>query len=262
MIETQANYKVQSVTRDVFNAHSIDALNRVLQHYAKLLGFSEALLWSKTLDTFASPHYSTLSLQEGIFTALLGQSTYSLEKCLVHYRQTGHSHWAKNMAATRNIASAGKTPHTLASHSPMLTLQDHTASVDYTVQHVFQMGFAHQSVALFVIETLAMDVQAHMDRLPERMHLSQLVSEKLLKLLAKNKPFSTDQHVMNPLTARELEILRWTADGKSPEEIALILSTSVRTVSYHVMQIMHVLGVQNKVAAVSKAILKGWLFEV
>jgi LuxR family transcriptional regulator len=62
------------------------------------------------------------------------------------------------------------------------------------------------------------------------------------------------------LTLRELEILRWTADGKTADEIGFILNISPRTISYHLASIMSILDVPNKTAAVSRAQMQCWLY--
>lgn len=54
-----------------------------------------------------------------------------------------------------------------------------------------------------------------------------------------------------PLTARESEILRWTADGKTSPEIAQILQLSVNTVNYHVKHALLKLGAATKASAVA-----------
>ncbi len=59
------------------------------------------------------------------------------------------------------------------------------------------------------------------------------------------------------LTAREREVLRWTAEGKTACEIGQILSISERTVNFHVNNILEKLGATNKVQAVVKAIGAG-----
>ncbi len=56
------------------------------------------------------------------------------------------------------------------------------------------------------------------------------------------------------LTSKELEVLRWTAEGKTAEEIAIILSLTARTVGFHMHSIICKLGVRNKTAAVIQAI--------
>lgn len=61
------------------------------------------------------------------------------------------------------------------------------------------------------------------------------------------------------LTAREREVLRWTAEGKTANEIGDILSISDRTVNFHVNNILTKLESINKTQAVVKAALIGLL---
>jgi DNA-binding CsgD family transcriptional regulator len=51
------------------------------------------------------------------------------------------------------------------------------------------------------------------------------------------------------LTARELEVLRWIAAGKTNREIATLLAVSVNTVRNHVAQVLAKLGVENRTGA-------------
>lgn len=61
------------------------------------------------------------------------------------------------------------------------------------------------------------------------------------------------------LSARETEVLRWMADGKTSSEAAAILDLSERTVNFHVANALVKLGAANKTAAVVKAALLGLL---
>lgn len=45
--------------------------------------------------------------------------------------------------------------------------------------------------------------------------------------------------------------MRWTADGKTSEEIAIILDISERTVNFHVRNVMAKLHANNKSSAVA-----------
>lgn len=56
------------------------------------------------------------------------------------------------------------------------------------------------------------------------------------------------------LTARESEVLRWCASGKTSWEIAEILSISERTVNFHLSKIAQRLGVRGRLAACAVAI--------
>jgi DNA-binding CsgD family transcriptional regulator len=59
------------------------------------------------------------------------------------------------------------------------------------------------------------------------------------------------------LTPRELEVLRWTMEGKTAWEVGQILGISERTAVLHVNNAMHKLDCVNKHAAVLKALRLG-----
>lgn len=56
------------------------------------------------------------------------------------------------------------------------------------------------------------------------------------------------------ITEREVEILRWVRDGKSNQEIGMILGISPLTVKNHVQKILRKLQASNRTQAVTKAI--------
>jgi DNA-binding response OmpR family regulator/DNA-binding CsgD family transcriptional regulator len=57
-----------------------------------------------------------------------------------------------------------------------------------------------------------------------------------------------------PLTPREAEVLLWLARGKSNRDIGAILAVSPRTIDKHLEQIYVKLGVENRAAAVARAV--------
>ena len=57
-----------------------------------------------------------------------------------------------------------------------------------------------------------------------------------------------------PLTAREREVLRWVAAGKTDRDIAAILAISPRTVHKHLQRIYEKLGVETRTAAAMRAL--------
>lgn len=61
------------------------------------------------------------------------------------------------------------------------------------------------------------------------------------------------------LTPREVEVLQWTADGKTAPEIAEILNLSAHTIVFHVNRAMRKLDASNKTAAAIKAAMLGLL---
>ncbi|RXJ71247.1 hypothetical protein CS022_21545 [Veronia nyctiphanis] len=61
------------------------------------------------------------------------------------------------------------------------------------------------------------------------------------------------------LTQRELECMKWTAEGKTAWETAQILGVSERTVNFHVNNVIEKMGASNRQHAVAKVLLKGHL---
>ena len=61
------------------------------------------------------------------------------------------------------------------------------------------------------------------------------------------------------LSAKEMEILRWVQEGKTNDEIAIIIGKSKWTAKYHLKNIMKKLDVTSRVQAVSQAIGRGLL---
>lgn len=59
------------------------------------------------------------------------------------------------------------------------------------------------------------------------------------------------------LTPREIECLRWAADGKTSGEIAQLLGLSESTANFHLNNAMRKLDVANRQHAVAKAALQG-----
>lgn len=61
------------------------------------------------------------------------------------------------------------------------------------------------------------------------------------------------------LSAKEMEVLRWVQEGKTNDEIAIIIGKSKWTAKYHLKNIMKKLDVTSRVQAVSQAIGRGLL---
>ncbi len=61
------------------------------------------------------------------------------------------------------------------------------------------------------------------------------------------------------LTSREVEVLKWTGDGKTSSEISQILVLSTDTVNFHLKNAVSKLGAANKTAAVACAAMMGML---
>ena len=85
--------------------------------------------------------------------------------------------------------------------------------------------------------------------------LAQAAHEGILPWLAGKYK----QETVTQLTAREIEVLRWSADGKTAEEVSRIMSISDRTVNFHISNALKKLNSTNKISAAIKATVFGIL---
>ncbi|WP_295473218.1 helix-turn-helix transcriptional regulator [uncultured Pseudomonas sp.] len=71
------------------------------------------------------------------------------------------------------------------------------------------------------------------------------------------EPLATRQPPAQTLTQREIEILKWSAKGKTAADIAIILRLKERTIHFHIASAIQKMGVCNKTAAAVQAALSG-----
>jgi DNA-binding CsgD family transcriptional regulator len=83
------------------------------------------------------------------------------------------------------------------------------------------------------------------------LHLAAIYSHQLLSTFAERQRPDTR------LTPREIEVLQWTALGKTMGEIGEIIGLSDKTIQYHMYNAMKKLGVYSKAAATAKAVVLG-----
>ncbi|WP_124352557.1 autoinducer binding domain-containing protein [Pseudomonas chlororaphis] len=79
--------------------------------------------------------------------------------------------------------------------------------------------------------------------------------EKISELESDVRVFNTDVE----FSGRECDVLRWTADGKTSEEIGVIMGVCTDTVNYHHRNIQRKIGASNRVQAVSYAVAMGYI---
>ena len=84
------------------------------------------------------------------------------------------------------------------------------------------------------------------------------IAAKVVAQLTSGKPAAAAEQV-EPLSERELEVLRLAAHGLTNKAIAAELGVSDRTVQGHLANIYGKLGVTSRTEAVTKALKLGWL---
>lgn len=74
----------------------------------------------------------------------------------------------------------------------------------------------------------------------------------------------SEQHMASeehypPLSKRELEVMKWSSEGKIAEDVAKILSLSTSTVNFHIRSVIAKTNTSNKVAAIVNVFRQGLL---
>lgn len=62
------------------------------------------------------------------------------------------------------------------------------------------------------------------------------------------------------LSHKEIAVIRWTAEGKSAAEISEIMGLSIRTVTFHISNVVKKLNAANKTAAAVRAAVLGLIY--
>ncbi|MGC8839684.1 MAG: response regulator [Anaerolineae bacterium] len=88
--------------------------------------------------------------------------------------------------------------------------------------------------------------------------LSPEVARRVVQQVVSGKPGTAAEQV-EPLTLRELEVLRLAARGFTNRAIGHHLNISPRTVQGHLASIYGKLGVNSRTEAVTEAIRRGWI---
>lgn len=91
------------------------------------------------------------------------------------------------------------------------------------------------------------------DDLYKNLGYAMFICRHLHGLVAKDLPTTSPNPNTVHLSSREVEVLKYSADGKTAGEIAIILSLSESTVQFHIRGAIRKLGVNNKIAAVIRA---------
>jgi DNA-binding NarL/FixJ family response regulator len=88
--------------------------------------------------------------------------------------------------------------------------------------------------------------------------LSPEIASKVVRQMASGKPVAAEEQV-EPLTERELDVLRLAAQGKTNRAIGGLLDISHRTVQGHLASIYGKLEVNSRTEAVTEALRRGWI---
>jgi DNA-binding CsgD family transcriptional regulator len=128
--------------------------------------------------------------------------------------------------------------------------------------HGIRTGWGQSSIEANGSGSLLCVCRSHEPITPRELQAKEQQMRWLVQVahISLSRALVTEQSACTPtLTARERETLQWTADGKSAQDIADILTLSKSAVDFHIANSMRKLNTPNKTAAVAKAIQLGWL---
>lgn len=157
--------------------------------------------------------------------------------------------------------------HGRQSQSPLVWTDTMFASArqmwDEARDHGLRVGWAQSSLDGFGVGGMLTLSRSHepltaRELLDKESAMRWLVQAAHLSLSRLMKPRYAVQPE-TPLTPRELEVLKWTADGKTAPDIGDILGISVPTVNFHIKNVVHKMKAANKTAAVVQALMSGLL---
>jgi len=89
--------------------------------------------------------------------------------------------------------------------------------------------------------------------------LHPVIARKVLDRLASPSGKPSEDGTLEPLTERELEVLKLAAKGMSNRDIARHLNLSIRTVQAHLSTVFSKMQVGSRTEAVVQALQRGWL---
>ncbi|MDN7125468.1 response regulator [Pseudidiomarina terrestris] len=127
--------------------------------------------------------------------------------------------------------------------------------------HESVMAALHQGASGYVLKDVALEtlVEAITCVANGERWIQPAVTERMLQGLSQIQPAFASAEQPEPLSDKELAVLRLMASGLSNREIASALFKSEGTVKNQVSTIMAKLGVRDRTRAVLKALETGWI---
>jgi LuxR family maltose regulon positive regulatory protein len=194
----------------------------------------------------ASPFYLLLHLAPARLALAQGDKARAASHLAEQYETAAQAGWRYGQIETRLLQA--------------LAASDEPASVDYMADALV-MGEQEGFVRSFLDKGEDLIPYLH---LAASRNITPIYAQKLLQAFG-SQPSKADQgakpalhqDLVEPLSARELEILRLLAAGHTNQEIARTMIVSVNTVKSHLKNVYGKLGVNNRRAAVAQARVLG-----
>ncbi len=167
--------------------------------------------------------------------------------------------WAlenKGACSWRRLLEMDRTQHLTPSQRKVLEF-NHSMDVTagYTISFLTVSDRVKGAIALTARAGMSQD---DVDAIWEEHGCEILVMNNVMHLKLQTLPYAGDRR----LTKRQLEVLQWVGDGKSIQDIALLLGRTPATVEKHLRLAREALGVETTAQAVLKAALSNQMFVI
>jgi LuxR family quorum-sensing system transcriptional regulator SolR len=224
-------------TQALLTAHDEVAFGAALAQAAGVLGFEYSAFGMRMPLPVSNPKF-------------LMVNNYSLE-------------WQQRYAKEHYLAVDPTVAHGLQSVLPIVWRDKLFGSApefwEDAQGHGLHIGWAQSSIDVHGAVGMLTLARSHdaltpselREQIPRMQWLAKMATEGMLRMAAAQRP----QEAPIRLTAREIEVLRWTADGKTSQEVGQIMAISERTVNFHINNSLLKLGANNKTSGVIKAAL-------
>lgn len=157
------------------------------------------------------------------------------------HRTTGQIKISSELLKNLNQSPCQKTAQTINLNDSIFFI---TQSIQKKegIRENFFLARAHYQIGSFELKILRA--------------LIRIIMEEIHNKLCSLNNATSKTPILSP---REKEILLWGADGKTSEEIAIILGLSQDSINFHYKSIQKKLGTTNRAQAIAHAIVKGYI---
>ncbi len=229
----------------VSRAESVDALHKACADLCEAYAFDRFIYGARIPTSFVKPYFIFISGYPKEWREQYTRNNYMIVDPTVEYcaRSVTPLCWdgesllkADNPEIRRFMSEAHDFGINSGVSFPLHTAQGDFAMLSFSSERV------HENAG---------------PRLQRVMPVGQLFTAYLHE--AVRRVFASDVLTLSQvdLTSREKECLLWATEGKTAWETSQILSISERTVTFHLQNVQHKLGVNNRQQAVARAVALG-----
>ncbi len=229
---------------NVSRADSVDALHKACSELCENYGFDRFIYGARIPTSFVKPYFIFISGYPKEWRDHYSRNNYMVVDPTVEYCAHSITPLCWDGESLLNTDNAEVKRFMSEAHdfgiNSGVSFPLHTAQGDFAM-----LSFASEQVG---VDT---------PRLQRVLPIGQLFTAYLHESV--RRVFASDVLTLSKvdLTGREKECLLWATEGKTAWETSQILNIAERTVTFHLQNVQHKLGVNNRQQAVARAVSLG-----